>query len=215
MLVAGSVVSVAAAFGPTWLTRIGIGVAVVAAVVAVVLAWKEIKQNRRQQALELLAQSKAHGARLSEERRHNAAVLDTLTERAKETAKVVDGQRVTIAELRTEVSTLHGDNAYLRGEIRNREAAIGSLRETVRARETELVVLRSADSAGDASGEAEGDAEIHSMPRRVLTETESVWNEIPAADELWTDGSHPTVVDMRTLGSAIVLPNYEVDRQVG
>ena len=63
---------------------------------------------------------------------------------------------------------------------------ISSLRETVRAREAELITLRD-----------ETESDVHHMPRRVLAEHESVWDEIPGADELWTDGSHPTVVDLR------------------
>ena len=80
---------------------------------------------------------------------------------------------------------------------------ISSLRETVRAREAELITLRD-----------ETESDVHHMPRRVLAEHESVWDEIPGADELWTDGSHPTVVDLRMIDMAMVLPNYEVDRKL-
>ena len=81
----------------------------------------------------------------------------------------------------------------------HRETVITALRETVRAREAELISLRDED-----------DCEVHHMPRRVLAEHESAWDEIPGVDELWTDGSHPTVVDLKMIETAMVLPNYEV-----
>jgi hypothetical protein len=80
---------------------------------------------------------------------------------------------------------------------------ISSLRETVRAREAELITLRE-----------ETESEVHHMPRRVLAEHESVGDEIPGAEELWTDGSHPTVVDLRMVDMSTVLPNYEFDRKL-
>ena len=42
VLVAGTVIAVAAAFGPLWATRVGVAVAVAAAVVACVCAWREL-----------------------------------------------------------------------------------------------------------------------------------------------------------------------------
>ena len=85
----------------------------------------------------------------------------------------------------------------------HRETVITALRETVRAREAELISLREED-----------DCEVHHMPRRVLAEHESAWDEIPGVDELWTDGSHPTVVDLKMIDTAMVMPNFEADRQL-
>jgi hypothetical protein len=101
------------------------------------------------------------------------------------------------------VSGLRGDTVFLTSEVSHRETVITALRETVRAREAELISLRD-----------DGDCEVHHMPRRVLAEHESVWDEIPAVDELWSNGSHPTVVDLKTIDTAMVLPNYEVDRKL-
>lgn len=205
VLVAGTVLAVAAAFGPTWLVRVGVGVAVVAAVLACVLAWRELFSARREHARQTLAASQQHGKALSEERSRNGAVVDTLTRRVKDGAVVIDGQRVIIATLRGEISTLKGDTAYLRTEVEHRETVITSLRETVRSREAELIALHSEGA----------DADVHHMPRRVLAEHESAWDELPDADDLWSDGSHPTVVDMKLIDAAMVLPNYEMDRKVG
>ncbi len=204
VLVAGTVIALIAAFGPTWAVRIGIAVAICAAVVACIFAWRELFTARREHARELLTASRDHGRTLTEERTRNAAVVDTLRGRISDAGVLIEKQRVTIAELKVRISGLRGDKAYLRDEVDHRETVISSLRDTVRAREAELIALR--DEPG---------AEVHTMPRRVLAEHESVWDEVPAADELWTDGSHPTIVDLKMIDFAMVLPNYEEDRRVG
>lgn len=204
VLVAGTALAVLTAFGPQWLTRVGVGLAVVTAIVACVYAWREIARGRRAHAAAQLSASQRHSAALTEERQQNGAVVDTLTYRIKAAQAEVATQRVTIAGLTTEVSSLRGDNAVLTHEIKMRDVRIASLRQTVRAREVELQVLL-AD---------EDDAVVHALPRRVLAENTAALENVPAAAELWTDGDHPTVVDLRTLESAMILPNYEEDRKL-
>lgn len=206
VLVAGTVLALSAAFGPLWVTRVGIALAVAAAVLACVFAWREIAAARHAHARSMLESSRAHGRMLSEERTRNAAVVDTLSARARDAGSQLEGQRGTIAELRTQVSSLRGDRVFLKSEVEHREVVIASLRETVRAREAELIALH----AGE-----DGEADVHHLPRRVLAEHESVWADVPAADELWADGNHPTVVDLQMLDLAMVLPNYEGTREVG
>jgi hypothetical protein len=203
VLVGGTVVAVIAAFGPVWAVRVGVGVAVAAALLACVFAWRELFAARRAHASQMLEAARDHGAAVSEERTRNAVVVGTLSTRIKDAGVVIEKQRVTIAELRVQVSGLRGDAVHLKGEVDHRETVISSLRDTVRAREAQLIALRD---------ENEGD--VHHMPRRVLAEHESVWDELPAADELWSDGSHPTVVDLKLIDTSMVLPNYEVDRKL-
>lgn len=226
VLVSGTVLAVAAAFGPLWLVRVGVVVAVAAGVLACALAWRELFWERRQHARAVLRASREHRAAMTEERTRNAIVVDTLTERVQSAGMVIAGQRVSIGQLRSEVSSLHGERTRLLGEVQQRDGVIIALRTTVQAREAEL----------DALLHAADDAEVHHMPRRVLTEHESSWGDLPAAGELWSDGSHPAVVDLktvdprtlddaqapgargldaRTVATAMVLPNYEDDRQVG
>ncbi len=194
VLVAGTVLAIAAAFGPTWLVRVGVAVAIVTAVVACVLAWREHFSTRRVHAAQMLQASQQHGTALSQERTRNGQVVDTLTRRGKDAEVVIGGQRVIIATLRGEISTLKGDSTYLRGEVQHRETVITSLRETVRSREAELTALQ-----------ADGDgAAVHTMPHRVPAGDESAWDDLPDADDLWNDGSHPTVVDMVMIDFALL-----------
>lgn len=201
ILAAGSVLAVAAAFGPIWVIRAGVALAVIAGVVACLYAWKEFAQARAEQSKKLLEVSQAQTLALTKERTHNASVIDTLVDRAKVVSAELDQHRTAIATLRSELSSLHGDNAFLKGEITSREATIAALRETVRAREAELSALQA-----DPDAES-GDAEVHQYPRRVLSDQVSEWDALPSTDELWTDGDHPTVIDLRTLDFG--LPNYE------
>ena len=141
-------------------------------------------------------------------RTRSGAVIETLRRRLSDAAELLDQQRVIIAELTLKIAGLRGDKAHLRHEVDHREVVIESLRETVRARESEIEALRVAEP------EPEAEAEVHSLPRRMRTEPQSEWDAVGAGDR-WADGSHPTVVDLATLDTAMVLPNYEADRQVG
>ena len=203
VLVAGTVLAVIAAFGPGWSVRLGVAVALAAAIMACTFAWRELWVTRRRHAKAMLAAVQDHGRQLTEERTRNAAVVEALSNRIADARTVIEKLRVMVAELKMQVSALRGDTVFLTGEVSHRETVITALRETVRAREAELISLRD-----------DADFEVHHMPRRVLAEHESVWDEIPGVDELWSNGSHPTVVDLKTIDTAMVLPNYEVDRKL-
>ena len=194
-LVGGTVMAIAAAFGPIWLVRLGLAAAIAAAVVACAFAWRELHITRRAHAQAMLEATRKHGAALTEERTRNAAVVQTLTLRVSDAGKIIEKQRVTIARQHQLISSLRDDRAYLRGEVQHREKVISALRETVREREAELIALRD-----------EPDAEVHHMPRRVLAEHDSAWRELNATDAL-----RPTMADFAVI--EMVLPNYEADRQ--
>lgn len=206
VLVTGTVLALAAAFGPTWLVRVGLVVALLTAAAASILTGRELFDARRGHAREMLAASRRHGQDLSEERTRTGAVVDTLNARVASAGVVLQGQRVAIATLRGEISSLRGDCVHLRAEVEQRETVIIALRETVRSREAELFALH--DEGGDQ-------ADVYALPRRVLAEHESTWADLPEAAELWSDGSPPTVVDLQLINTAMVLPNYEVERRVG
>jgi len=219
VLVAGTLISVAATFGPVWVVRIGVVVAVAAAVAATLLAWREVRADRRRHAAAMLASARAHGETLRVERAHNSAVLQVVTERNVAALGEITRQQTVIAQLRGEVSSLKGDRAALSAEITRRQEVIASLQDTVRAREAELAALLDVEnSENGAVDEAEG-AHVHAMPRRVLVDQDGEPGSAPS-DELWTDGTHPTVVDLDLSGLDYgtrrepVLPNYEEDRRL-
>ena len=199
VLIAGTVGAVVAASGTLWVARLGVAIAIAAALVACAFAWRELNTARRTQAQAMLKATREHGEALSEERSRNAAVVETLSGRISDSRKVIEKQRVIIARERQQICSLKDDRAYMKGEGEYREKVISSLRETVREREAELIALRD-----------QPDAQVHQMPRRVLAEHEFVWQQLTDDDEIIA-GLGPRVVDIKIID--MVLPNYEADRQ--
>jgi hypothetical protein len=222
VLVTGTLLAVLSVFGPGWVTRAGIAVAVTSAVVACVCAWREVFSAERRHARSMLAASQRHGAQLRDERRRNGEVVETLTDRVQAAGRTIEGQQVTIAALRHEVFGLEGDRTSLRGALRDRDRTISSLRTTVQKQEVELGSLRTdlgslrEDLASlqedlalfqeDAFPEGtfpEGRAEVHHLPRRYRAELEAA-----------AAGGGSDVLDLRMLETVRgVLPNYEEDRR--
>jgi hypothetical protein len=211
VLIAGTAVSALAAFGPPWAVRVGIALAMAAAVVACFLAWREINIGRRDHAKAMLAASRAHGEGLRKERTHNAAVLDTLAQRARNAAAQIETQQVVIGDLLVKIATLRGDKAQLNRELKQREHVISELRHTVRTQEAEMVALQRDETELAWGREQGGGAEVHLLPRRMLAElsVDDAANEL----DMWTEASQPTVVDLVAAEVPVVLPNYEGDRR--
>jgi hypothetical protein len=198
VLIFGTAISLLSAFGPPWATLIGIPVAIVAAVVACILAWRELRLVRQAHARQLLQVDQQHGKQLTEERQRNAEVVTVLSCRVQDYAGVIKGQKLTIAQLKGQLYTVQKDNFKLSAEIEGRDHVIGSLRATVRAREAELRVLL-AD---------ENDAEVHALPRRVLADHYSGPNGSSTAGD-----ADAGVVDLK-VAETKVLPNFEGTRKL-
>jgi hypothetical protein len=199
VLIAGTVGAVVAASGTIWFARLGVAIAIVAALVACAFVWRELNTSRRNQAQAMLRATRDHGEALSEERSRNAAVVETLSARISDARKVIEKQRVIMARERQQIDGLKDDRSYFKGEIEHREQVISALREAVREREAELIALHD-----------EPDAQVHHMPRRVFAEHEFVWQQLSDDDEI-IDRLRPRVVDVKIID--MVLPNYEADRQ--
>jgi hypothetical protein len=200
VLIVGTVLAAAAASGPISVVRLGVAVAIATALVACAFAWRALNTARRTHAQALLKVTREHGEALTEERTRNAAVVDTLSQRIRDAGKVIEKQRVTVALQRQQISRLTEDRVFLRGEVQYRERVISGLRETVREREAELIALRD-----------EREAEVHHMPRRVLAEHESIWQELNVSDGTAAEVP-PAVVDIKMIETA--RPNYEAERQL-
>lgn len=159
------------------------------------MAWRAagrtLRRVREQHATQVLEQARAHGEELSSERADNLSVLDTLegrltaqrqhTEvlehRVSTLRTQVKGLRREIATLLPEVSSLRGDKAALRDRLAEQDATVDDLRAELARREHELAALT--------------DGEVLTLPRR----------GVPTAEQIWSDGNHPTVVDLRAVGA--------------
>jgi hypothetical protein len=203
VLIIGSVLCAGAALGPAWLVRVGIVLAIITGILAVVLAFRHIRNLRREHAARVLKMTKDHGAAMTGERRRNAEVVEVLTQRANSASEQAKRQRVRIGELNAKVTELTGDNAYLRSELKSRDLTISGLRETVRSRDTEIQMLR-ADLDLEALPGVVGD--VHGLPRHLRDQAGE-----DRGTEIWDDADHPTVVDMRAVEAA--MPNLEVEQR--
>ncbi|HEY0240790.1 MAG TPA: hypothetical protein VGC37_19335 [Friedmanniella sp.] len=195
VLVVGSVLALAAAFGPVWLVRAGVGVAVVTCVVTCTLAWRELAEARRRHAHRLLVSDRRHGDALRSERTRNAGVVDALSERLSSTGMVVVGQRSTIAKLHGELGVLTTERDGLQEQVAQRDSLIGLFRTSLREQEAALLAVRAQQGELADQISRQADAEIHALPRRSRS----------------TDGR--PVLDPEMAELAMVLPNYETTRR--
>jgi hypothetical protein len=200
VLIVGTVLAAAAASGSIWVVRLGVAVAIAAALVSCAFAWRALNTARRTHAQAMLKATREHGEVLTEERTRNAAVVETLSLRISDARKVIEKQWVTVAQQRQRITGLQDDRVFLMGEVEYRDKIISGLRETVREREAELIALRD-----------DTDAEVHHMPRRVLAEHDSISAELDAVDDMSAELAS-TVVDLKMI--EMVMPNYEAERQL-
>lgn len=204
VLACGAVLSLAAAFGPLWFVRAGVVLAVVAGVVALVLAAREIRRRQfvaEQQKAQIVRDQVAAS---SAERRESARTLQTMSSYNERADQRTAELRSNIEQLRgqlqslmgengrmaSDLSSLRGDNAALKMALGDRDDELLQLRRDLAAREAELKTLQ------------DSDAEVLDLPRRAAVEADhdnSDWDRIPTAEELWADGNHPTVVDLQKL----------------
>ena len=207
----GTVLAAGSIFGPSWLLRMGVAVAIATGLVACALAWRELFWSRRQHAKAVLAASHEHRTALTAERLRNAAVVDTLSERVRSAGTAITGYRLTIAQLRTQIAVLRTDKTHLIAEVARREATLCVLQNTIATRDAEQATRQAEDEA----------APIRHMPRRVLMTEEPRSPEDLRAERRGGDRSHPAVLDRTMIETAMVLPsymvlpNYEDDRQAG
>lgn len=187
ILVAGLVVAAALAIGTVWIVRAGVVVAAATAVAGVALAWREAVIERRAAARRDLEQARAQGLELSRERRSNISVVNSLESRNNAISSRVDDLSTEIRTLRAEIATLRKLKGEMVETIAERDGELTDLRHDLRKAQSELHGLL---------GE---EAEVVAIPRLVASSSATGWSAVPTAEELWSDGDHPTVVDMQAL----------------
>lgn len=198
VLGAGAVLAVAAAFGPIWVIRVGIGIAIVAGVLAAILLWRQVRTERQRRAAEATAQAKSHGVVLSAERTQHISVLSSMetyneaaADRVRDLGEVINDLQAQLTTQQLELSGLRGNNAALKARIAKLEAELAARIAELRTREAEIEAREAELRA--LIGE---DAELVTLPRRMGT---SDWDALPSAKDIWNEGDFPTVVDLQTL----------------
>lgn len=189
VLIAGGVAAAALAVGTVWIVRGGVALAVLTAIASVLLAWREARIERREAAVRDLQLAREQGIALSRERRSNIAVVNSLESSNSAIAERVDDLGAEIRSLRSEIAMLRKLKGELAHDIAERDNEVVGLRRELTKAQAELHKLL-ADEADVYAISRHGSYGEDSSPE---------WAAVPTAEELWTDGDHPTVVDMKAL----------------
>lgn len=197
ILVAGLLVAAALAIGTVWIVRAGVLLAAATAVASVLLAWREARLERREAARRDLEQQRAQGLELSRERRSNISVVNSLESRNNAIASRVDDLSTEIRTLRSEIATLRKLKGEMAHTIAERDVELISVRHDLQKAQAQLQKLLA------------DEAEVYALPRRGSSLDGAGWSAVPTAEELWSDGDHPTVVDM----TALAYPEADPDQR--
>jgi hypothetical protein len=184
-LLVGAGLAVAAAFGPLWIVRAGIALAIIAGFVAVRYAWQEQRQTREEAGRTSLRQLREHSTLLSTERRRNSEVVSVLRQHNDSATERLAEREMTIGQLSSELSSLRGSNAVLRSELVESDQRITQLRASLAEHVAEL-----------QQHTPEGEANVIAISRHAVV---TDWDALPSAEDLWATGNHPAVVDLQNL----------------
>lgn len=179
--VIGAALAAAVAVSP-WLPVAGVVIAIIGAVVAVLAAWREHRELRRQRDAELSQQRHAHGDQMNAVRAEHADVLKVLEQRG-------NTMRAEISELRDENGVLRTENGELKMTVSQLRGDNESLRlenDALRVDNGKLIAANSEIIAKLESLE-EGESAVVVLPRRRASENNGV---------VWSEDEAPTVVEL-------------------
>lgn len=147
VLVVGSILALGCAFGPAWLVRVGLAIAVLTAVASVLTTWRQMdrmvaEHTAQLQQLRDEAREAAH--------RHHAESMAMIDRFAARTA----AWKQEIAEARSEIEALRADHAAASLDAEAKQTRISALNKVVADLEKQL---RAAEQGAPA---------LATMPRR-------------------------------------------------
>lgn len=181
VLIVGTIVALACAFGPVWFARAGVVIAAALAVGVWAAMLRTVRQLRRQHVQELTALSLRAAEEMRAERAREQATLAVIEQRTTElndliaslrgeldsTVKELDEAYATIVVRETEIGrqrdrALHAEKqvAVRQEELAARQHDIAVLNQTIRGYEDELAALQAQQV------ERAAQAEMAEFPRR-------------------------------------------------
>lgn len=194
VLIAASVVAVACAFGPIWIVRLGVVLAVLGAVGSVWFAFTEMSRMEVLHRTELKAERMARAAADRAHHAESMELINTFKTRYLAHATQVDDLRGSMAGLQQELSTVRGNLVSARAESIAKAQTIAELQAT-------LAELRVRLEHAEAL--AADESEVVTLPSRGIAR-KTLAEKLPTAAELWTNGEHPTSVDFEALDVALL-----------
>ena len=171
ILAVGTLVSLASLFGGVWVVRAGVIVALAMAFVAVWAARRQLRLERARHAEELRHEMGLRAQQATRFHEESVAMIGRFNARSQNLQAVIAKLRTQLGTAKAELSSMRGNNVWLRAEVAERQARINALE----ARIAEL--------------EAEDTANIVTLPRHVA----------PSVDDIWGEDEHPTMVDLAKL----------------
>ena len=172
-LIAATVIGVVCAFGPIWMVRVGLVVALLGAAASVWYSFKEISRIEILHRSELKAVRDRAAEAARQHHTESMELIGTFTQRYKAHGEQLGNLREELASRQQELSTLRGNLVSTRAEADRRAERITELEALLEATEAKL------------------NQNVVTLPRRP--------GPLPTAAELWSDGNHPTLVDVALL----------------
>lgn len=171
ILVVGAVAAAASLFGDIWIVRAGVVAAVVMSVAAFIVAGRQLQRERAEHKEQLHHEVELRTQQAERFHADSLAMIDRFNDRIENLKGVVLKLRRQLAAAQSEMSSMRGNAAWLRGEIAERQARIDAL-------EAQIADLEKDEASN-----------VVELPAAVL----------PTVDDIWGDDEHPTMVDMGKL----------------
>ena len=193
LMVAATVIGLVCAFGPIWMVRAGLFASILGAAFAVWFAFREISRLEVLHRTELKASREAASLAAHAHHIESMDIIDTFTTRYRAHGEQLAALRSDLSVRQLELSTLRGNLVSVRSESDRRGVRISELEEQLAARQADFQALEVAMAELGRT-----DAQVVKLPRRPAART-ILNGGIPTAAELWSDGNHPTIVDLAQL----------------
>ena len=195
VLAVGAIIAVAASVGGAWPARAGVLIAVAAGVAALVLATNRARRVRQLHGEQLVTISRAQRDQVRELRAHHRGVVDSLSAANTHTRRSVASLTRRLGQLGAELSSLRRDRVALAERLAKREAAIVALHTQLHESEVRVETLEALLAQLDAQARAGLEfQESHPIDVEVGPNAGA---RVAEAPELFSDGEHPTVVELR------------------
>lgn len=191
VLVVAAAIGLLTVFGPAWLVRVGLLVAVAGAATSVWLAFTEMARMEVLHRKELKTVQRAASAAAAAHHEESMELIGTLQVRSRAHWGQLTDLRTELAMVQQELSTLRGNLLSARNESTIRLSQVAHLRAELDAQRAELEAVRA------QLAEVEGpttEQQLVTLPRRVVSR-KALAATLPSASELWHDGDHPTLVN--------------------
>ncbi len=188
LLIAASVVAVVCAVLPSvWAVRAGVVVALAAAWVSVIMAWREVEAVRTAHFAEMRRMRR--DAADAERRHHEESMdmIDTFAQRVGAISKTLTQTRAKLDRAENELSTLRGDKAALQYKVSAGNKKVNELEARIAELETELQSVLSEAREG-----------------RLVSLTRTGSETVPSAEEIWAKGNDTTIVDLSRVAFPVI-----------